>query len=529
LDRSATMKKEHPPKKRPNPATHGESERERFDALLNALLDAAVDAIVVIDSAGRIERFNQAAENIFGYTAAEVAGQNVSMLMPEPYRSAHDSYVASFLATGTPTIIGIGREASGQRRDGSIFPLSLAVGHVEFDGTDRFVGILRDLTSRKQAEELLRLKDEVIRLSFENAPLAAFSRNREGRFVSVNRAMCELLGYTREELLAKNAIEVVHPADRIAAHETAVRLEHRELEHDIHQRRLLRKDGTVVYARLHLGLVHDGEGRPALEIAQIEDLSERQNLRREANDLRERLAHVGRLDTLGAMAAGIAHEINQPLTAIANYAQACRYALKATDTKPDDVLEMLEKITRGAQRAGEVIRGLRSLVRKRESEREELDVNALVTDVVRLGDLDARLRGVRLDLHLGKPPAWVLADGVQIQQVVLNLIHNGLEAMEALDDMQERPLATVTLEVCTELRGGEACIDVCDHGRGLSEQDAENLFHPFYTTKETGLGMGLSICRSIVESHGGRLWFTCNPDRGTTFHVALPAIDAAAP
>lgn len=491
------------------------------EARFDALLSAAVDGIIVIDRRGLVQRFNPAAENIFGRPAKDVLGKNVSMLMPDPFRAQHDDYIARYLATGEARIIGVGREVLGLRADGSTFPIELSVGHVRLTGDDQFVGIVRDISKRKLDEERLRQQDEVIRRSFEDAPLAAFTRDREGRFLSVNRAMCTLLGYDSEDLLAVPAIDVVHPADRPAAHDTAVRLERGELESDIHRRRLLRKDGSVVHCRLHLGVVHDEEGRPALEIAQIEDESEHRRLVEEANDLRERLAHVGRLGILGEMATGIAHEINQPLTAIANYAQACRYAIQGGTATDDDIIDMLEKITRGAKRAGEVIRRMRGLVRKRDSERENLDLNDLVSDVVRLAEVDARLREARIELKLANGSPQVLADGVQIQQVVLNLARNGMEAMI------EMPRDEQILEISTAAGDGAAEVTVRDRGAGLPNGDAERVFDPFFTTKEEGMGMGLSLCRSIIESHGGRLWFTGNEGPGTTFHFSLPILEEA--
>ncbi|MGQ0721269.1 MAG: sensor histidine kinase [Candidatus Eiseniibacteriota bacterium] len=246
-------------------------------------------------------------------------------------------------------------------------------------------------------------------------------------------------------------------------------------------------------------------------------LAERDRAEREAAELRERLTHLARVGTVGEMATGIAHEINQPLTAIATLAQACRRMADSGAMRPGELGNALESISAQALRAGDVIRHLRSLVRQRASERSEVDINELVREVCRLAAVDTRMHrvGVRLDLAPGLPHA--LADPVQIQQVVLNLIRNAVEAMDGV------PGARDTIEVRTGLRGRDHIeVGVSDSGPGLSGEAAERVFDPFFTTKSTGLGMGLSISRSIVASHGGDLWYTPNADRGITMRFSLP-------
>lgn len=370
------------------------------ESRLAALLDAAVDAMILIDERGSITRFNPAAERMFGYAQAEVAGRNVSLLMPEPYRSGHDEYIKRYARTGERRIIGIGREVTGCRKDGTTFPLDLSVGEFRraaeqpgHRGEHGFVGILRDLTEPK--------------------------------------------------------------------------------------------------AREH-----------------------------EAEDLRTRLNHVGRLGTLGEMVSGIAHEVNQPLTVIANYASACRRLVESGGIDAAELGSTLEKIGAQAERAGQVIRGLRALVRRRDEVRARLDCAPLVREVSRLVDFEARQAGFRLELDLaeGLPP--VLGDAVQIQQVVLNLIRNGLDAM------QERATGD-TIEVSAAAREGAVEITVTDCGPGLAPEMEEHLFEPFFTTKPQGIGLGLSICKSIVAAHGGELSAGRAPAGGACFRLRLPVAGRA--
>lgn len=263
-----------------------------------------------------------------------------------------------------------------------------------------------------------------------------------------------------------------------------------------------------------------GEGRSdgrRFFVGIVRDISERTNLEEAVRDQRERLARMTRINTLGEMAAGIAHEVNQPLTAIASYAHACRNLIERGQADSPEVLAALNKLANQAERAGEVIRRLRDLVKKRQASRELVDLNRLVVNVVELGDGDARRKGLTIHTDLATPAPRVVGDPVQIEQVVLNLLHNAMESMV------ERDAPGATIEVVTSMLDRQMVeVSVLDHGVGVSDEVEGALFDPFFTTKESGMGMGLAISRSIVASHGGQMWFTANEDGGTTFHFSLP-------
>ena len=377
------------------------------ESRFNALLDAAVDAIILIDVRGCITRFNPAAERMFGYREDEVVGHNVSMLMPEPYRSQHDGYIGRYAATGERRIIGIGREVAAQRKDGSTFPIDLSVG--EFDA----------------------------------AAVPAGQRRRAGD-------------------------------------------------------------------------AQDEHGYVGI----IRDLTERRAQMAEAEGLRSRLAHVGRLGTLGEMVSGIAHEVNQPLTAISNYASACRRMVQAGTIEGEELAGTLEKIGAQAERAGQVIRGLRALVRRREEQREPLDLNRLIRDVIKLAEFEVRQAGYRIDLDLAEPLPATHGDAVQIQQVVLNLIRNGLDAM-----LEQARGDTIRIE--TGVHEGHVEIRVTDSGPGLPPPVEQRLFEPFFTTKPQGIGLGLSICRSIATALGGELTAASRLQGGAEFQLRLPRMKEA--
>lgn len=359
---------------------------------LAALMQAAVDAIVVIESNEKIVAFSRSAEMMFGYSAEEVVGKPVSTLMPEPYRSEHSRYVEQYRATGDAHIIGTGREVKAVRKDGSVFPVWLSVGETKSDSGHRFVGIIRDLSEQYAAE--------IERHSLEN-----------------------------------------------------------------------------------------------------------------------RLEHVSRLSLLGEMAAGIAHEINQPLTAIANYSQAARNIVNRGNHDPGIVNAACEGITEQVHRAGDVIKNLRKLARKGEIEKSRLNLKGLVDGVMALIQADAAHEGVAVDSRQADGVPDINGNAVQLQQVLLNLTRNAVDAMR---DNKGRPKQ---LSVETRGSAGEMVeIRVSDRGPGVSSNLEDAIFNPFFTTKQQGLGVGLAISRSIVEAHGGALTYEERDGGGSTFIVSLPIL-----
>ncbi|HLF13192.1 MAG TPA: PAS domain S-box protein [Gammaproteobacteria bacterium] len=365
-------------------------------AELRALLDAAVDAIVVIDVHGHIVTFNAAAERLFGYRSADVVGKGVETLMPEPYRSHHHGYMQHYLDTGEARIIGTGREALGQRANGEVFPIALSVGEAADAGGHRFVGIIRDLSAQRAAE-----------------------------------------GHARS--------------------------------------------------------------------------------------LEARLAHVGRFNLMGEMAAGIAHEINQPLSAIATYAQAAKRVMKREPLDVAVLSDVCTKIDEQALRAGQVIENLRKFIRKQEIQTQPLSVNQVVADVMNLIEADAHAEGIRVSTRYEDDLPEVLGDAVQLQQVLLNLTRNSVDAMrDGVHKARGIHIATGR----SPLNGVR--ITVTDHGHGVSRQLGDHIFHPFVTTKREGLGVGLAISRTIVQSHGGSLSYSDNPEGGSIFVIDLPRAEQGA-
>lgn len=503
-----------------NRRTLSQSERE-----FRALLEAAVDAIVVIDHEGTIEEFNLSAQRVFGYEPGEIIGRNVRELMPEPYHSEHDGYLERYRATGQARIIGIGREVQAVRRDGSLFPCELAVGQLRAGATPRFVGFIRDITQRKVAAENLKRSEAELRLAQELANLGNYVMHAQGNEPDYySSQLYRILGVQEGSGRSTSGREFVaqwvHPADRERVDAAFARLDEAHPTLDIEYRVVL-ADGAVKHLHHIAHAVHDADGRLQKHVGTIHDVTDRRHAQDEARQLQERLTHFARLSTMGEMAAGLAHEINQPLSAIATYAQACQRLLRLPEPEVEDVLAALEQINAQALRAGEVIRRLRNFVKNREVKREPVDCSRLLLDLRTLAETDARLHNVRLRIEADQELPTVYADPIQLQQVVLNLVRNAIDAM--VDAPEERR------EVLLQTRrsgDGEVEVTVADRGSGLAPEATEHLFNPFFTTKAGGTGLGLAISRSIVRAHGGRLWHTPNEECGARFHFTLPVSPA---
>lgn len=360
-------------------------------AFSEAVVDSAVEAVITIDTLGCIETFNRSAQEMFGYRFFEVAGRNVSMLMPDPYASEHDAYIRDYLDTHIPRIIGTGREVRARRKDGTIFPIHLSVSEVAFHPARKFVGLIRDMSQQ-------------------------------------------------------------HAAERAA--------------------------------REHL----------------------------------EQLAHVDRLNMLGEMATGIAHEINQPLTAISLFSQAGKRLLDAGNV--ERLPDIFDKLSQHAERAGAIIERMQTMAKRGENARQSVDCNALIIEIAQLAEAEARLRDIEIAVSTTHELPPVDVDAVQIQQVALNLLRNGMEAMRAVECARGN-----TITVSTGMRdNGDVEIRVIDSGCGVANDIAERLFTPFSTTKDSGMGMGLSLSRTIIMAHGGQLDFHNNADGGATFYFTLPPV-----
>jgi len=376
-----------------------------------------------------------------------------------------------------------------------------------------------EIIERKRVEAALREGEKRYALATSAGRVGIWDLDLKTHEIHLDPSLKGMLGYADHEI--KNRLEdwerYVHPDDReqvmekVQAHLRGVTPEYEALH------RMLHRDGSIRWFVARGTALRDSEGRPCRLVGTDTDVTERRLAEEQARQRQAELAHVARLSTFGEMTTTLAHELNQPLGAIANYSQACWRTLKANTDAPEMLFSALEQITAQARRAGEIVRRLRMFVRKSDGMRRPTDINALVTETLQFIETDTRERRVQLQLDLATALPVVHVDAVQVQQVLLNLIRNAIEAMNGVSRDAR------TLIICTQLASESSLrLRVRDTGPGLDEVAMQRVFESFYTTKPHGVGMGLSISRSIVETHGGRIWVEAPADGGVEFNFTLP-------
>ncbi|MDH3939779.1 MAG: PAS domain S-box protein [Xanthomonadales bacterium] len=369
--------------------TAKEGTREAGNAF-DALLEAAVDGIIIIDEVGTVLRFNQAAERIFGYTETEISGGNIKQLMPEPDRGNHDAYLSRYMRTGKRSIIGGGREVTGLKKNGDTFPMFLSVGETTRQKARRYVGIIRDLSDVQASREKVR-------------------------------------------------------------------------------------------------------------------------------ELEEQLLHADRLVILGELTAGIAHEINQPLTAIAAYADAGKRMINRNPADATSEIDSIcERIAEQSRRAAAVVQRLRKLVRSGTVSKGQHDINQIIKNTLLLFEYEVKKSNIELSFYPLETAGELYVDEIHIQQIIVNLIKNSIDAISEAGSPDGR------IEIRVMKRPSDVTISVSDNGPGVREEFRKQLFESFFTTKPKGVGLGLSICKTIAGAHGGSLTFAESTQGGSTFTLSLP-------
>jgi PAS domain S-box-containing protein len=385
----------------------------------------------------------------------------------------------------------------------------------------RLLGVNVDITDRKRADEALRASEELFARAFRSSPDAmVISRRSDGQIIDVNDRWVTLFGYGRESAVGRTLAEL--PAGAGPLDQSTLRrlIEAPGPVRDV-EATLLTRAGEVRETILATEAVEMG-GHHCV-ITTIRDVTERHRAQREAQEQHQLLTHLGRVAILGELSGALAHELSQPLTAILSNAQAARRMLAREPVDLREIDEILEDIASADRRAGEVIRRLRAMFRRGESNRQLLDLNEVSRDVLDFARSDLLTRHVRVLTRLTPDLPKVQGDIVQIQQVLLNLIVNGCEAMIA-NEPNDRTLVIETTVIDRDTVG----VSVLDNGSGIQADILEQLFEPFVTTKQQGLGLGLTICRSIATAHGGELWAGNNEDRGSAFRLLLPRDDSLA-
>lgn len=492
-----------------------------------ALLEATFDAVVIMDDRGRILAFNRSAEEMFGYRTADALGRSVTMLMAAPDRVSHDDYLKRYLAGGEARILGKGRDVTVRHRDGSEFSVFLSVGLIPNTDPPQFVGYLHDTSLRRKALATLEKARQLNRLYLDLAQVMLVATDRTGVVQLLNQRAIRVLNRPEAEVVGQPWADCcVAPADRPIARAAYRALlmsgsdEPQSCEYHVRS-----VDGEERFITWRGVALRDTDGIATGILLSGEDITDQRRAESEAHKALERMNSVSRLATMGEMAAGISHELNQPLAAIANYAQACARLLRAPIPDLQEVTGTMDQISGQALRAGEIIRRIRSLVRNEDVRRESVDINALIREVDALLASDARVHDGQLSLELSDGLPMVIVDGVQIQQVLMNLVHNAFEA-QAVNKAETTLPDASPFEVRIATRPtetGDVEVSVSDLGPGLEGDVEQRIFEPFFTTKATGTGLGLAISRSIIKAHDARLGYRANQPKGACFYFILPA------
>jgi two-component system sensor kinase FixL len=489
-----------------------------------ALLQATLDAVVIMDDRGRILAFNASAEEMFGYRAVDALGRNASMLMTVADRETHDDFLRHHLADDESLVLGKGRDIHVRHRDGSEFSVFVSAGRIANTDPTQYAVYLHDTTLRRKALATLDTERQLNRLYLDLAQVMLVATDRAGTVQLVNQRVVRVVQKPDREIVGRNWVDCcVAPQDHAAAR-AAIRalLMSGGDEPQICDYHVRSRDGEDRFITWRGVALRDANNVATGVMLSGEDITDQRRAESEAHKALERMNSVARLATMGEMAAGISHELNQPLAAIANYAQACARLLAGPSPDMPEIAGALAHISSQALRAGEIIRRIRSLVRNEDVRRETHDLNELIREVHALLASDARVHDGRLELDLAEGLPKVTVDKVQIQQVLINLVHNAFEAQGESAWVPGGSPFEVRI-VTRPSESGDVEVSVSDIGPGLPTDFEQKIFEPFFTTKASGTGLGLAISRSIIKAHDSRLGYRANQPRGACFYFVLPA------
>lgn len=493
--------------------TEAEGARATGEELRLLLEGATRFAIFMVDPDGRVTTWNAGAERILGWRDDEVVGENCSKFYPGGDLSRCEADLARALADGRFT-----EEAWTIRKDGSEFLADVNITPLRRPGGELrgYAKVIHDVTERRAAERALEKRERHLHSILATVPDAMVVIDEQGTMISFSAAAERLFGYREDEVLAKNVSMLMPNPDRDRHDSYLQRYLDTGVPRIIGTGRIvtgLRSDGTTFPMKLSVGEALTDEQR--LFTGFVQDLTERNEFEARLEQLKSELIHVSRLSAMGTMASTLAHELNQPLTAIATYGEAAGTVLE--NPGPDE-LEMLREIfteiTGQSLRAGAIVRRLRDFVARGETAKTVEDLPKLINEASALALVGSRERGVSVQFAYDPGATPVLVDRVQIQQVLINLMRNAMEAMEGCP---VRRLSVATALVDPEM----VRVSVTDTGSGIAPEMDERLFEAFASTKSNGMGLGLSICRTIIEAHGGRIRAMPHEGGGTEFQFTL--------
>jgi len=475
--------------------------------------------MIVVDSAGVITFANAPAATVFGYSLSELLGCSIETLVPKRFRDRHPGHRKGFFSQPSSRAMGAGRDLFGRRKDGSEFPVEVGLNPLRTAEGLFVLASVIDITARKQAELAVRQSEERLRLVIDTALDAVITIDAHGAVTHWNAEAEKIFGWTQAEATGKKLSEIIIPLQYRAAHERGLR----------HYRDT--GAGPMLGKRIEITALHRGGREFPVEMAItpaviegrvyftafISNITERKEAELERQRQNMELFRVGRVAVMGELAASLAHEVNNPIGAMVANAGAGERLIAAGKIETKEFKELLADIVADGRRAGEIIQGIRNMVRKGEVCRSLMPIDGVIHDLLRIVHAEARGRDVTVTTEVDSDTGRFWGDPVQLLQVFLNLAINAFEAMTALpSDARRLVIRTGRNE------NGDVLVSVRDSGPGFPSGLATQLFEPFFSTKAEGTGMGLAIARSIIEAHGGSLSGENCADGGACFTVRLP-------
>ncbi len=482
------------------------------------IIDTALDAVITIDAQGTITSWNKQAEIVFGWSNREAIGRRMSeTIIPEQHRMAHERGLRHFLTTGDGPILQRRIEIRAVRRSGVEFPVELEIMPMRVGQDWIFSAFIRDITESKLAEEKLRENELNLRQMTETIPEMLWSASPDGAIDYLNARVLDYTGFSAEELMGAGWRKCIHPDDADRVFPVWMSCITTGAPYRVEVRTFHAADRTYRWCATSAFPLLDQQGRILKWHGTIVDMHDWKQAQEELRNTQEELAHMTRVMTMGELTASIAHEVNQPLSGIITNASTCLRMLAADPPNVDGARETARRTIRDGNRASDVITRLRALFSKKDATTESVDLNEATREVIALSLSELQRSRVILRPELADDLPPVTGDRVQLQQVILNLLLNASDAMSGVDD---RPRQLV---IRTERDEGDRVrLTVQDAGVGFEPQGVDKLFEAFYTTKSGGMGIGLSVSRSIIESHHGRLWAAPNDGPGATFSFSIP-------